>query len=190
MRGLTVTPSTSPYRAEGDKLFAYAQYNDVTGSLTVGMPVYLDVRDSAEFNVQYTTTSLPASSVNYNMQTPGNVVLGTTSAGTGSTLTCMGVYAPTNPSVAPANGSIIRVLVQGRGLVAVSVHSGATAATVGVKLIASASYTGAVPGTAAVGQVIGTITATGSATASTNSIFAVPGAGTTVGVLNAYVSLC
>jgi hypothetical protein len=191
MKTSATTPSLSKLYAEGDKLFGWAIYGDVTGSLTLGMPLYVDIRDAAEFNIQLTSTAVSSASANYQTATAGKVVLGTTSAGTGSNLTCIGIYAPVQGyGYKPANGEVVRVLIQGRGVVAVCAKSGGTAVTVGAKILVSSSTLQAICGSAAASQVIGTILATTSFVASTNQIAAVPGSGQTNVLANAYVCLC
>jgi len=170
--------------AEGDKFFWQYIYNDVTGSLTNGMPLYADVRDAAEYNNLNTNTKLaPAAAA-----TGGRVVLGTTAAGVGTNATCVGVYQPVNPGDKPANGDSIRVLMFGRGVVAAQSPAAGAAGLVGSKLIASTAVVQAVPSAAPVLDLtIGTILATATFLANGNAIFAAASATPTL--VNAFVKL-
>lgn len=169
--------------AEGDKLFAYFIYNDVSGSLTNGIPVYADIRDAAEYNNLNTTTKLsPAVAA-----TGGKVMLGTSLPGGGANLTVVGVYQPVNPGDKPNNGDVIRCLVFGRGVVSAQSPAAGAAGNVGSKLVATAAVVQAVPGAAVVDQTIGTILATGTNIAYGNTIFAAASA--TATLVNAFVKL-
>jgi hypothetical protein len=169
--------------AEGDKEFIYRVYNDTSNDLTNGMPVYDDVTDAAEFNGNLAATAISPAIPN----TGGNCVLGT-NANAGPVI---GVYQPENPNELPAKGATIRILVRGRGVVSAVAAAAGTAVLVGDYLIANSTYTSAESGhvTAVLGKTIGVALATGTAVASGNSIIAVPGSGTTVGLVNATITL-
>lgn len=175
-------------QAENDKHFTEYVYNDVSGSLTIGMPVYLDVRDAAEWNNAYSGTALTSGLG----ATGGRVVLGATAAGTGANLVCVGVYQPNNINEAPNKFEVIRVLDRGRGLVQVTAKTAGTAVLVGDVLINDTT-----PGnnllsghnTRTAGNIVGYAVATSAAVASGNSIVAVPGSGATTQLINGFVCL-
>jgi hypothetical protein len=176
----TFNPSGSS--AEGDKFFGEFVYDDVSGNLTIGKPVYAEVLDAAEYNNLNSSTALtPATS-----PTGGKVVLGTNAAA-GANLTCVGVYQPGNPGDKPNKGDSIRVLINGRGIVSAQSPAAGAAGTVGGTLIASAAVTDAVPGARAAGITIGTLLATKTFVTAGVQIFAAASA--TATLCNAYVSL-
>jgi hypothetical protein len=169
--------------AEGDKIYAQYIYNDVSGSLSYGQPLYVDVRDAAEFDNKNTNTALsPAAAA-----TGGKVVLGTTAAGVGTNPVCVGVFQPENPGSLPNNGDVVRVLVMGRGIVSAQSPAAGAAGNVGARLIVSTAVADAVPGAAAVALTIGVILATKTFLANGNTIFAAASATRTL--VNAFVML-
>lgn len=117
------TAETSPKQAEGDKIYAYAVYNDTSGNLAAFMPVCKDLGDTAEYNVIMTTTAVTVGP-NFNAQTAGKVVLSSNvfagGVSTGSVPEFFGVYSPTNPSDRPSNGDVIRVMTFGSTPVQIS----------------------------------------------------------------------
>jgi hypothetical protein len=176
MRGFT--PSGTG--AEGDKFFAEFVYNDTSGALSYGQPVYVDTTDAAEFNNLGTTAFTAATK-----PTGGNVVLGT-NANAGANLTCVGVFQPTNPGELPVKGDPIRVLMYGRGVASVQSPAAGAAGNVGSAIIASAAVKDAVPGARAAGLIIGIILATrGVVTVGTQVIAA---ASATSTLVNAFVN--
>ena len=192
MKTSATVPSLSKLYAEGDKLFGWAIYNDTTASLSIGMPLYVDITDAAEFNIIFTTTAL-LSGANFGIATAGKAVLGT-NANIGPNATCIGVFYPQQGfGYKPTKGEVVRVLVYGRGVVSTTVAatgSGNTALTVGAKLIANSTFTSAIVGTAAASIVIGTAVATGPAVTINTVIQGLPGTGTVTKVHNAFVNLC
>ena len=162
------------FGAFGESWYMYAVYNDVTGSLTNGMPVVLDVTDAAEFNTIFTTTAL-VSGGNFNLPSGGKVVLATNANG-GASPQCVGIFQPSTPSGAPANGDIIRILVYGYGQVAVT---GAT--TVGANLVFTTGSVYASTGAAASKTNIGTVLASRGAVA-------VGAAPSVTGLVNVFVN--
>lgn len=181
--GPRVLNATGP-NAEGDKSFSEFVYNDTSGSLTIGMPVYADVTDAAEWNANNATTKLtPAVGA-----TGGNVVLGA-NANAGANITCVGVFQPSSPNSKPNKGDVIRVQTFGRAIVSAAAKAAGTAVTVGAKLIADASQDSCLAGAAVVDKTIATALATGAAVAAGASIIAVPGGGTTTALVNAFVKL-
>jgi len=172
--------------AENDMHYTEYEYNDVSGSLTVGMPVYVDMRDSGEWNNAYSGTALTGVG-----RTGGRVVLGTTSAGTGTNLVCVGIYAPSNINDKPNQYDVIRVCDRGRCLISAAAKASGTAVLVGDVLIADNTQTSVLSGhvTRTAGVIVGYATATLTATAVGNSIIAVPGSGTTTQLINGFVAL-
>lgn len=178
-------PNSSGQLAENDAHFTEYVYNDTSGSLTAGMPVFVDVRDSAEWNVRNSSTALTNGKA-----TGGRVVLGSTAAGTGANMTCVGVYAPQNPNANPSQYDVIRVCDRGRALVSATAKASGTAVQVGDILSIDTT-----PGNSLVsthntrttGTMIAVATATGTATASGNTIIAVPGSGSTTALINAFI---
>lgn len=171
--------------AEGDKLFTYGIYNDTTGNLTMGMPLYKDCTDAAEWNNRYSTTALsPAVQA-----TGGNMVLGTNAAATN--LFCVGVYQPQNPQDKPSKGDAIRIQIWGAALISACAKASGTAVKVGDILITDSSQTSVLSGhnTYTVGAVVGYALATGTLVASGNTIIAVPGSSATTQVINGFVKL-
>jgi hypothetical protein len=173
--------------AFGDVMMSEYVYNDTSSSLTVGMPLYVDVTDAAEWNVLYSTTALsPAGK-----RTGGNVVLGT-NANAGSNLTCVGFFYPNdNLGGAPKKGDTVRVVWLGRCLASAIAAAAGTAVLVGDVLLATATYTSALSGhnTPVTNKTLGLALATGTAVANTNAIIAVPGSSTTVAVINAFARM-
>lgn len=170
--------------AEGDKFIAQFIYNDASGALTIGMPLYADVRDAAEYNNLNSTTKLTGTVA----PTGGRVVLGTTAAGVGTNPIPVGVYQPLNSNDKPANGDSVRVVMYGRAIVSAQSPAAGAAGTVGSALIASTAVVQAVPAAApVVGTTIGYIIATGTAVANTNQIFAAASA--TATLINAFIKL-
>lgn len=168
---------------EGDKSFAFFQYNDASGSLTLGMPVYIDVTDAAEFNALYAGTKLSPAAA----QTNGKVVLGANANAVN--LVFAGIFQPDDFNEAPAKGATIKVLIRGRGLVSAAAKTAGTAVLVGDLLITDSTQDSLLSGhdTYTVGKTVAVALATATAVASGASIIAVPGAGTTTEVINAYV---
>lgn len=170
---------------EGDKDFKQFVYNGTSGALTIGMPVYVDCTDAAEFNNLNSTTQLsPAVAAS-----GGKVVLGSDT--NAANLYCVGVYQPNNPADAPNKGDAIRVLTKGRGLVSAAAKTAGTAVLVGDLLITDATQASGLSGhnTYTAGAVFAQALATGTAVAKGNSIIAVPGSGTTTALINAYVRI-
>lgn len=121
--------------AEGDVLYAEFQYNDASGSLTVGKPVFGDVTDAAQYN-QVGSTGLSTVA-----RSNGKVVLSTTaSAGR-----YKGIYDPQNTAEKPNKGDIIRVRVYGPGVASVQSPAAGNAGKVGTIAIASTAVTDLVP---------------------------------------------
>lgn len=157
-------------RAEGDKLFEQSVFFGTSGTLTIGMPVYKDLTDAAEFNSKVAATA-QSNTANTNVyvngvfiRTGGRVVLGT------SPLTningIVGIYAPENPADKPNQGDPIRILVYGEGIVsAISQTANANAITVGSVLVASTALVNGVAAgnTPLVRQTLGIVLATGAA---------------------------
>lgn len=174
--------------AEGQKTYDEYIYNDVTGSLSIGKPLYVDVRDAGEFNGGFGGLAITATKLSPVTQpTGGRVVLGTTAAGVGANATCVGIYAPNSISDRPANGDPVRVITMGRAIVSAQSPAAGAAGLVGSKLIASTAVTDAVPGAAVVDLTLGTILATATFVAAGNSIFAAASA--TATLINAFVKL-
>lgn len=166
---------------EGDKEFAQFIYNDTSGNLKAGMPVYIDCTDSAEFNAINSTTALsPAAK-----QSGGNVVLGT-NANVGAAPYCVGVFQPDNVNSLPNKGDAIKVLVYGRGLVRAQSPAAGSAGNVGGNLVISTAVVDAVPGAKAAGQNIGMLTATGTHVTAGSQIFAAASATETL--CNAFIN--
>lgn len=165
----------------GDSLVGFFQYADTSGSLTNGMPVYLNVTDAAQFNSLFASTSTNT------ICSPGKVILATNVA-VGPNPTCVGVYQPINPGEKPVNGALIRVIVYGYGIVSTVVPAGGTSVTVGSKLISTTTNQAEV-GVATTDKTIGTVLATGTALTVGATITAVPGSGSTVTLVNAFIKL-
>jgi hypothetical protein len=164
--------------AFGDVQYYEFVYNDVSGSLSIGMPVYVDVRDAAEWNSKYSATALSPTAG----RTGGNVVLGTTAAGVGTNPLCVGLFAPDDQNIGllPNKGDVIRVLAFGRGIVSAQSPAAGSAGNVGSNLVASTVVAQAVPGARSTGLNIGILLATRTFVANTNTIFAAASATTTL----------
>jgi hypothetical protein len=178
-----INNSTGP-GAKSEQLTAQFVYNDTSGLLSIGMPVYKDVTDSGEFNAIFTTTALSSGGA-----TGGRVVLGTNALA--ANLVCVGIYQPLNFSDKPNNGDTIRVLVFGLGVFSAAAKAAGTAVLVGDILIADSSQSSCLSGhnTYTLGKTIGVATATGTSLATGSSIIAVPGSGTTTALVNGFVKL-
>lgn len=173
---------------EGSKLFGDFVYNDASLSLTIGMPLYVDVTDAAEQNdgrvLATTKLSTPAVAAS-----GGKVVLGT-NANAG---VFIGVFQPDNPNSKPNKGDGIKVCAVGRCLVSAAAKSGGTSVKVNDALITDASQTSllsggqVIPGTGLPTTYAGQAVATTTHQAPTNVIIAVPGSGTTTALVNGYV---
>jgi hypothetical protein len=196
MKTSATVPSLSSMTAEGDKLYSWAIYNDTSGALSLGIPLYIDTSDAGEWNVQFggsTGTALASGSVNYKIQTAGKVVLSTNIAASGSPC-CVGTYAPEQGfGYKPQKGEKIRILTWGRGVVSVAVKgSGGQVISVGGRLIVSttgAATTSAIQGSATTALNIGTVLATSSYLTYNTTVVAAPG-GTNIAVayVNAFVN--
>jgi hypothetical protein len=170
--------------AYGESWYTSATYSGISGSLSIGMPVFVNTLDAAQYNTVFTNTALVSSSAP--VQDCGSVILGVV-AGSGASPTCIGVYQPENPSDKPLNQDTIRILVYGYGVVsAVAIASG-TAVTVGANLLISSTNNNALVGAPVVKQNIGTVLATKSAITLGSSVIAVPGSGSTTALVNAFI---
>lgn len=178
-RGL---PSVTGPTAEGDKFFTEYVYNDTSGALSYGQPVYVDTTDAAEFNKTGTTALTPAAS-----NTGGMVLLGTnTNAGAAANILCVGVFQPSNPAELPNKGDTIRVLTWGRGVASVQSPAAGAAGNVGTPIIASQAVKDAVPGTRSAGLNIGIILATRTFVAVGNTVIVAASATSTL--VNAFIN--
>lgn len=171
--------------AEGDKGFFQIVYNDTTGSLTIGMPIYADCTDAAEYNGLNNTTKLSPAAAN----TGGYGVLGTNTDNVSTNLVFIGVFASNNPSAKPAKGDAIRCCVFGRYLASAVAVAAGTAVLVGDWLNTTSTQTGFLSGhvTFTAGVSVAQAFATGTAVAKTNSIIAVPGSSQTQALINAFI---
>jgi hypothetical protein len=177
--------AVSGQMAAGDKHLFEFQYNDTSGSLSIGMPLFVDVTDAAEWNNLWTTTALsPAAGA-----TGGKVLLSTNSNATNSYY--VGIFAPDDQNVGllPAKGDVVRVAFFGRFPVSVAAKASGTAVLVGDILITDTTQTSLLSGhnTYTAGKTAAIALATSTAVATTNSIVAVPGSGTTTAVINGFV---
>jgi hypothetical protein len=168
--------------AEGDKWFWDYVYDDTSGALSLGMPLYVEVTDAAEFNTDPTTGLSTVGIKN----TGGNVVLGTNAAA-GANLVCVGLFQPTNRNSLPNKGDSVRVLAWGRGIVSAQSPGGGAAGLVGSNLIASAAVKQAVPGARASGVNIGILLATGAVVTTGSQLFAAASAA--ANLYNCFVAL-
>jgi hypothetical protein len=155
-------------RAEGDKLFEQSVFYGTSGTLSIGMPVFKDLTDAAEFNTKIaataqTNTANTSLVVGGNIiRTGGRVVLGTNANTNINGI--VGIYAPENPADLPNQGDPIRILVYGEGIVRAISQSGNTnAITVGSMLVASTAVVPAIAAgnTPVVRQTLGIVLATG-----------------------------
>ena len=121
--------------AEGDVLFADFTYNDATGSLTIGKPVFFDVTDAAQYNTVGSTGKDTVTRSN------GKVVL-STNANAGR---FKGIYDPQNTAEKPNKGDLIRVRVFGIGVASVQSPAAGNAGKVGTIVTASTAVTDLVP---------------------------------------------
>lgn len=180
---------TSLNIAEGDKLYVFGQYNGPSGQLTMGMPLYKDVSDSAEYNAINTTTKLTAFSggfpTNFTAtnppQTAGRVTLSTIATSgitpggsaninagaisTGSIPVFVGAYSPTNPTDRPSTGDVVRITRF--GITPIQVSAGVTPAVGDYITVQQASpFFGTVAAPLGIstgftpGQAVGRVTAT------------------------------
>lgn len=121
----------SPVQAEGDKLYVYGQYNDISGNLVGYMPVYKDMSDAAEWNVENPVTAITVGT-NSNViqfgqnqkQSAGRVVTATNFnsgfVSSGDVPAFVGVYNPEVPGTRPSTGDMIRIQRFGATPVAIS----------------------------------------------------------------------
>lgn len=196
-RGLSAASGPT---AEGDKSFGHYVWNDSTVPLAVGMPVYKELTDAAEFNTSPSTTAISGGVATSNKNTGGNVVSGTSAVGhSGAHFQCVGIYAPPG-GVLPAGGvtvgSAIRVQLWGVGQVLVtenSISQGFVTCSVGSPLVGTTSCGGAaaLSGTPNAQTVIGIALATSTANAVGTLLSCVnPAGGTLSSVLvNAFIAL-
>lgn len=125
-------------RAEGDKLFETSVWGGASGTLTIGMPVFKDLTDAAEWN-----TKLAATAVTPAIPRTGGKVVLANSANT-NVFAFVGFYQPENPGEKPNQGDPIRVLTYGEGVVsAISETGNANPLKVGDVLVAKAATTSA-----------------------------------------------
>jgi hypothetical protein len=179
-----IDPASSQL-AFGDKHYFEFTYNDTSGSLSIGMPLFVDVTDAAEWNNAYSTTALsPAVG-----KSGGKVLLSTNANAQNSFY--VGVFAPDDQNIGqlPNKGDVIRVMFFGRTPVSAAAKAAGTAVLVGDILITDTTQTSLLSGhnTYTAGKTAGIALATGTAVANGNSIIAVPGAGTTTAVINGFV---
>jgi hypothetical protein len=171
--------------AAGDVMFSEYVYNDVSGSLTLGLPLYADVTDAAEFNVLYSGTATTGGK-----RTGGNVLL-STSANVGSNPNCVGIFAPTSGyNSLPVKGDTVRCLWLGRGLTSVATKAGGTAVLVGDVLIVDTTQTSLLSAhnTAVTNKTVAQALATLAAVTNGASILTVGGS-TVAQVINAFVKM-
>lgn len=84
---------------------------------------------------------------------------------------------------------IIEARQEGAGVVSAESKTAGAAVNVGSALILNGTDAFPIAGTAALGVKVGTATATGAVTAKGSAIIAIPGSGTTVAVINAYIQI-
>lgn len=143
-------------QAESEKTFTDFVYNDTSADLTIGMPVYFDVTDAAEFNTLYPATAVTGSGAQ--TRSGKRVVLGV-NANAGA---LAGIFQPDSYGSAPSKGDVIKCLVDGPGIVHASqVATTGTQITVGASLIGNTANNFAVVGTAALNETVGIALATG-----------------------------
>jgi hypothetical protein len=174
-------------RAEGDKLFGQYVYNDTSALLSIGLGLFVDLRDAAEFNAKLAATAISPAIV----RTGGNVCRAETAAGTGPNIVTAAVYAPENPGDLPSIGDIVRGLMYGRGIVSTIVYNAGTAMLVGDVLKVDTTPTSSFASghnTPVLNQTVGMVLATKTLVASQGSIQAT-GAGTKINLANAFVRL-
>jgi hypothetical protein len=183
-------PNGSNQQAENDDHYSEYVYNDTSGGLSIGMPLYKDVTDSGEFNASNNKYATLATFKTAGVVTRsgGTVVLGT-NASAGANLTCVGLYQPENPSELPVNGQVVRVLDRGSGVVSAQSPAGGAAGTVGGSMIASAAVKQAVPGARSTGLNIGIFTATRASVTPAAALAGLTAASATVTLVNCFVAL-
>lgn len=164
--------------AEADEHFTEYQYDDASGSLTIGKPLFVNVTDAGEYNTLNATTAITGG-----VRSCGKVVL-STNANAGR---YVGVYAPTSPSDKPNKGDIVRVCDRGPCIASVQSPAAGNAGNVGTDLVASTAVTDLVPAAAAGGPATavpagfaGQLLATGTHTAIGNNIVAAASAAATL----------
>ena len=129
----------SPIQGEGDKLYVYGQYNDLSGRLTPYAPVYKDLSDAAEWQENNSATAVTVGTTLANVAAgvagvPGiganqansvgrvvsalNFNAGGASLGTPPLL--VGIYNPENVTYYPSTGDVIRIQRLGCTPVAIS----------------------------------------------------------------------
>src|SRR5271166_2643622 len=129
----------SGVQAEGDKQFIEAVYNGTAALGTLGIPMYKDVTDAAEWNSNYSGSALsPAVAAS-----GGKVVL-STSANAGANPIPVGIYQPLNLNEVAVVGAVIRLQSSGSALVSTQSPAAGTAGTVGALLITSTTVIQAV----------------------------------------------
>lgn len=172
--------------AEGDNLYGQGIYNDTTGNLTVGMPLFYDVTDAAQFNGniggQYGSTALSPAVV----PSGGNFLL-STNANAGANPLMIGIYQPDNPSDVPAKGAPVKFVVLGRCVASAAAKTAGTAVTVGGVLTIDTTQTSLLAVAAAIRIFAGIALATKTFLTSGTTIIAVPGSGTTTALVNAAI---
>jgi len=169
-------------QAEGDKTFVECVFNGTSGTLTIGIPVYKDVTDAAEWNALLGATQLSPAVV----ATGGRALL-STAANVGANPICLGIYQPLSIGDKPNNGDVIRVQNAGAAVVSTQSPAAGSAGVVGGTLITSVTVVQAVPGAAAITKTLGILLATSTFITTGATIFAAASA--TVRLCNFYVFL-
>jgi len=184
-------PNGSAQLAENDAHFTEYVYNDTTGLLLFGEPVYKDMTDAGEFNSSnnaYASLLTYQTSGSNTVRTGGRIVTGTNAnAGSAGNEVCVGIYQPLNPAESPVIGQVIRVLDRGCGVISAQSPAAGSAGVVGGTLISSVAVRDAVPGARSSGLNIGVLLATRTFVAVGSQIFAAASAARTL--CNAFIAL-
>lgn len=172
--------------AEGDRADLQVVYNGPSdGSAVPYLPVYQDLRDAAQYNSKLVATATVGK-----LATAGLVVLGNDpNAGefVGVILPPSAVSSNAQPNQASNGinkGDVIVVRFLGIAVVQVAVAAAGTAATVGAYAIGSKTTIPAAVGAPTIGNTIGQIVATTTFVTPGAIIVPVPGAGSTVALIN------
>ena len=203
---------TSTNSGEGDKLFVYGQYSGPSGQLLVGMPLYKDVSDPAEYGFINPTTQVTVGP-NAKLQSAGKVTLAAQNVGSpmpitpgatvninagaissGAAPVFIGAFSPTNPTDRPSTGDVVRLTRFGVTPIAVSAGQVVNVGDVILTQEASPYFTTAPPGVAtqgglvSVGYYAGRVVATGTQISGGGAIVVPTAASGTAGLLNFLVN--
>ena len=140
-------------------MFEQSVFNGVSGTLSIGMPLFKDVTDAADFNSKIAQTALVTTPPT--PRTGGRVVLATSANTTVGAFA--GLYAPENPGDRPNQGDTVRVCIYGEAIASAISLATQPAITIGSLLGIATNTTSciALGATPAPRVVVGVVLATG-----------------------------